>query len=177
MCRRRRQLVVKVGLVVLALAAGTAACGQASLEYLADVRVWPAYLPVGVEVEGDCFGEDGLVLMSPVKSGSPSVRIFMIRTVGELSVDALPAALASEIEGLVIERSTAIPIRRGEGITWQRTLAVSDDNPAPDNLVIGIAWSEGSNLFSIEGSGLDLGDLQRVAEGLEPSFSRWMGCL
>ena len=169
----RRGLRFVSAILLLGLAA--AACGQAKYEFLNDVRAWPAYLPQGVEVEGRCIGNYGLMITSPderlADSNEAGVVIHLLSSVGNRNPDTLPRLFLAQVPGLSIGQSSPLEIRDIDGITWQRTADYAD------RMVTGIAWSEGENAFSIEGVGLNVAELKRIAESLEPSFSRWMGCL
>ncbi len=162
-------------IAALALIVGLGSCGLGGLDYLEDFRVWPAYLPPGVEVEGLCPAENLLVISSlgdARGSEPPTVVIQMISTGQAINHSDIPSELGRSIRDAPPENAlTPTEVRRRDGFTWQHIPGYAE------HVATGVAWQEGPNLFVVEGVGLDLAEVQLIAEGLEPSFSRWIGCV
>ncbi len=167
--RRWRRIRVAAFVLLIVLAVG---CAQASLEYLSDLRLWPSYLPEGVAIDGQCPDERYLTIRSltETETGDPLLVIHMIDVGQEYEVESLSRGFADFVPDFPPPSAVPATVRRIDGLSWQRIPDFSDD------MATGVAWQEGPNLFSVEAVGLGLDEVERIAEGLEPSFSRWFGC-
>ncbi len=165
---QRNVLRGALGILVLL----TAGCASGSLEYLNDLRLWPTYLPEGVTIEGECPDERYLTIRSKVDSegGEPLLIIHMIDVGQEYDVSSLSRGFSDFVPDFPPQSAEPTTVRRIDGLSWQRIREISDD------MATGVAWQEGPNLFSVEGVGMSLDEVEKVAEGLEPSFARWFGC-
>ena len=159
---------------MLLLAVGLLGCdGGGGLD---GVYAWPAYLPDRVTVTGECVVPDRMVgISSPAASltdpGTDGVAV-LIQPREEWHEIGDPDGFARYFaQDLPNGAATPLEIRETTGVGFIHQPAYSAKR------AVSVAWEEAGQLILVTGFGLDLAEVRRVAESLEPAPSdRFPGC-